>query len=158
MNVYDVTYDPPAPVAEVTVASVVNRRRRRSLPALLDTGSDITAIPYTLLDALQLYPIGQLQLEGVEANTRVVPTYAIQLTIVELSIPRLEVIESGLDFAVVGRDVLNRLYLLLNGPEQTYPKVPGTSRTTAGCLWRTGFAWIESAGDFVRVFFSVNKP
>ncbi|MCZ7572723.1 MAG: retroviral-like aspartic protease family protein [Ardenticatenaceae bacterium] len=117
MSTYDTTYDPPAPVLDVTVTSVVNRRRRRSLRALLDTGSDITAIPHSLMERLQLYPIGRLQLEDVEATTRMVLTYAVQLTIGDLSIPRLEVILTGLDFAVIGRDVLNRLYLLLNGPE-----------------------------------------
>ena len=120
MNVYDTAHDPPALVMDVTVAHVANRRRRRSLPALLDTGSDSTAVPHTLLNALQLYPVGHLQLESVEASTRPVPTYAVQFTIGGLSIPRLEVILTGLDFVVVGRDVLNRLYLLLNGPEQTF--------------------------------------
>jgi len=117
MSAYDTTYDPPAPVTEVTIANVVNRRRRSSLPALLDTGSDITTLPHALVDRLQLYPIGRLRLENVEADTKMVLTYPVQLTIGELSIPRLEVILTGLDFVVVGRDVLNRLYLLLDGPE-----------------------------------------
>lgn len=120
MIAYDTAYDPPAPVAEVIVTNVVNRRRRRSLPALLDTGSDITAIPYDLMDGLQLYPIGRLRLENVEATTKMVLTYPVQLTIGELAIPRLEVILTGLDFVVVGRDVLNRLYLRLNGPELNF--------------------------------------
>ena len=44
----------------------------------------------------------------------------MQLTIADLVIPRLEVVLTGLDFAVVGRDVLNHLYLLINGPELTF--------------------------------------
>ena len=120
MNPYDNRHQPPAPVLSVTVTSVVNRRRRRSLPALLDTGSDITAIPHALVDILQLYPVGQIELEGVDATLQTIPAYAVHLSISELSIPRLEVIETGLDFVVVGRDVLNRLYLLLNGPEQAF--------------------------------------
>jgi len=121
MKSYDSRHQPPAPVwEEITAASVVNRRRRRSLPALLDTGSDITAIPHALVKILQLYPVGQIELEGVDAAVQSIPTYAVRLTIGELSIPRLEVIETGLDFAVVGRDVLNRLYPLLNGPEQRF--------------------------------------
>ncbi len=124
MSVYATTHDPPAPLLDVTVTSVVNRRRRRSLPALLDTGSDITAIPRYLVERLQLYPISRLQLESVEATTSTVFTYAVRLTIGELTIPHLEVILTGLDFVVVGRDVLNRLYLLLNGPEQTFDLQP----------------------------------
>lgn len=120
MSSYNASFDPPAPLLEVTIANTANKRRRRSLSALLDTGSDITAIPDSLAQPLQLYPIGQIQLESVEATTTTVLTYAVHLTIGDLSIPRLEVILTGLDFIVVGRDVLNRFYLLLNGPEQNF--------------------------------------
>jgi hypothetical protein len=120
MNFYDHNHQPPAPVLDVTIANAANRRRRRSLSALIDTGSDITAIPEPLVSVLQLYPIGRLQLESVNATTSVVLTYTVQITIGELSIPRLEVILTGLDFVVVGRDVLNGVYLLLNGPEQSF--------------------------------------
>lgn len=94
------------------------------MPALLDTGSDVTAIPRMLTSVLQLYPISHLQLEDVEAETTTVFTYVIRLTIGDLVIPRLEVVLTGLGFAVVGRDVLNRLYLLLNGPKQTFEVAP----------------------------------
>ncbi len=123
MSAYDTDHDPPAPLVDLTVSSVVNRRR--SLSVLLDTGSDITAVPQTLIDIRQLYPIGRLEMEGVAADTRMMLTYAVHLTIGDLSIPRLEVILTGLDFVVVSRDVLNRLYLLLNGPELDF-----TVRTT----------------------------
>jgi hypothetical protein len=47
-------------------------------------------------------------------------TYAVQLALADVTIPRLEVILTGLDFAVLGRDVLNRFYALLNGPDLTF--------------------------------------
>ena len=109
---------------QITAASVVQPRRRQIMPALLDTGSDVTAIPRMLTSVLQLYPISHLQLEDVEAETTTVFTYVIRLTIGDLVIPRLEVVLTGLGFAVVGRDVLNRLYLLLNGPKQTFEVAP----------------------------------
>jgi predicted aspartyl protease len=120
MIAYNTSHDPPAPVAQVTVANAMRRRRHRSAPALLDTGSDITAIPRSLANTLQLYPIGQIRLEDVQAQTLQVLTYAVQLTIAGLIIPRLEVILTGLDYVVLGRDVLNRFYVLLNGPETAF--------------------------------------
>ena len=112
--------NPPAPLAQVTIANVMQRRRHRNAPALLDTGSDITAIPRSLASEIQIYPIGQIHLEDVQAQTQKVLTYAVQLTIADLMISRLEVILTGLDYVILGRDVLNRLYVLLNGPEAAF--------------------------------------
>ncbi len=120
MRAYNSQYAPPAPMLEVTVGNIVHSRRRTAAPALLDTGSDITAIPQKLADTLQLYPIGRLRLEDLQAETTPVLTYAVQLTVTDLIVPRLEVILTGLDCVVLGRDVLNRCYLLFNGPDLTF--------------------------------------
>lgn len=114
---YDRHFDPPAPVVQVTVRHIVQRHRRTTASALLDTGSDVTAIPAALVQRLQLIPFSRLQLEDVSGETRTVLTYALHLTIGELTLPRLEVIQTGLDQVIVGRDVLNHLYVLLSGPE-----------------------------------------
>ena len=90
------------------------------MPALLDTGSDVTAVPARLTDSLHLQAIGRLRLEDVEARTTHVSTHAVRLTVAGLTIPYLEVILTGLDFVVLGRDVLNDFYLLLSGPELTF--------------------------------------
>jgi hypothetical protein len=42
------------------------------------------------------------------------------MTIGELTVPRLEVIQTGLDQVILGRDVLNQLYVFLNGPELSF--------------------------------------
>lgn len=52
MIAFDHTHNPPAPVIEITGRNPLNRRLRRSLPALLDTGSDVTAIPEAIRVAL----------------------------------------------------------------------------------------------------------
>lgn len=117
---YDHRFDPPAPVVQVTMRHIVQQRRRFTTAALLDTGSDVTAIPASLVQRLQLIPFSRLQLEDVSGETRTVLTYALHLTIGELTLPRLEVIQTGLDQAILGRDVLNHLYVLLNGPELAF--------------------------------------
>lgn len=117
---YDRRYDPPAPIVQVTVRHIVRSQRRATVSALLDTGSDVTAIPSDLADNLQLYPFSRLVLEDVSGETRTVLTYGVRLTIGDLIVPRLEVIMTGLDQMILGRDVLNQLYVLLNGPELSF--------------------------------------
>lgn len=117
---YDTTHDPPAAVVPIRVANPVRKRPRRDVFTLLDTGADITAIPETLEHLLHLYAVSRIQIENVDSTSRVVYTYTVRLEIGALIVPHIEVILTGLDFAIIGRDVLRRLYLLLNGPAQNF--------------------------------------
>ncbi len=120
MIAYSASYDPPAPVFQVTVANPLNRRLRQTLPALLDTGSDITAVPEETLARFKLYPIRQLQFEDLHANTSIVFTYKVRFTVTEIIIPQIEVVPTGLNFVVLGRDILNRFDLHLYGPQLAF--------------------------------------
>ncbi|MCE7989902.1 MAG: hypothetical protein DYG89_52815 [Caldilinea sp. CFX5] len=120
MIAYNINYDPPAPIFTATVANVLNRRLRQTLPALLDTGADVTAIPDILIERLKLYPIRPIEFEDFHAHTNVVFTYKVRLTIAEIVIPQIEVVPTGLDVVVLGRDVLNRFNLHLYGPRLVF--------------------------------------
>lgn len=128
MIAYDASFEPPAPVLQITVINVLQRRRRVATSALVDTGSDITAIPASLFDALDLYPISRLQLEDVSARTQIVSSYAVALDVAGIAFPRMEIILTALDHAVLGRDVLNLLHLDLNGPALTFEISAGLGR------------------------------
>jgi predicted aspartyl protease len=121
VNPYDRDYDPPAAVIEVGLAAAGSRRRRQmTARALLDTGSEITAIPRRYAESLRLYPISRLTIEDLALKRTTVLSYAVQLSVGGQAIPRLEVVLTALDYVVLGRDVLNRFYLALNGPELTF--------------------------------------
>ncbi|MEM7125611.1 MAG: hypothetical protein AAF702_04750 [Chloroflexota bacterium] len=72
---YSFEHDPPAPVIEITIANTLNRRLRQVLPALLDSGADVTAIPQHTIEPLQLYPIGRMLFEDLHAESSYVYTY-----------------------------------------------------------------------------------
>lgn len=116
-QLYNQEVDPPAPFVEVIVANRMIRRKRQTIPALIDTGADFSAIPYSLVEQLALYATGKVYVEDIQLQ--LIPTflYGVRVTVADLTIQNLEVITVDFDHAIVGRDLLNRLYLRLDGPE-----------------------------------------
>lgn len=116
---YDASFDPAAPVLSVTLTGVVHRRPRLSFPALIDTGSDVTAIPQTAVQRLKLYAVGRIPMEDLQAQVTQLDLFVVQVTFAEYPPQEMEVIPTELPLVVLGRDWLQSYYLLLNGPEQT---------------------------------------
>lgn len=68
MTAYDSSYDPPALVLEAVITSVPYSRPRVRVPALIDTGADITAIPMELVERLRLYPLNRIAITGMDVE------------------------------------------------------------------------------------------
>lgn len=117
---YDANHDPPAIVLTLSVAGVVHRRPRVDVPALIDTGTDVTAVPETLLERLKLYPVGRIIIE--DANGVMTPefTYDAFLSLPEESAKKMEVVLTPYPFVILGRDWLRDYYVLLDGPGQQF--------------------------------------
>jgi hypothetical protein len=55
MPPYDATqFEPPAPLARVTLRNPKNGSTSSDIPMLLDTGADVSLIPHAILRALDL--------------------------------------------------------------------------------------------------------
>lgn len=117
---YDPRFEPPAAMLSAILTGVVHQRPRVRLPALIDTGSDLTAIPQTAVKRLRLYAVSQIEVEGIHAEVSTVPIYAVRLTITGRPGREMEVVQTEQPFIILGRDWLERYYLLLNGPERTF--------------------------------------
>ena len=113
---YDTSVLPPAPFLPVWLASLAEDSESISVQAKLDTGADLTAIPITLIDRLHLVPAGEIEVEGFDGRHTTIQAYDINLQVDQLKIVGLLVIGLVEDYALLGRDVLNRLRLLLDGP------------------------------------------
>jgi predicted aspartyl protease len=85
------------------------------VPALVDSGADITVVPEGVPEALGLPQIGELTVRGI-GGTRRVPVYAAE---VEVAGWRrvVEVVAVG-GVALLGRDVLNAWVVTLDGPRR----------------------------------------
>ncbi len=69
---------------------------------------------------MHLYPTGRLQLESVDGRFTPAFTYTVQLKVADVLIPQMEVVLTRLEYVVLGRDVLNRFYVQLDGPELAF--------------------------------------
>jgi len=85
--------------------------------ALVDTGADGTLIPISHLRSIQAYPIAEAFLRSHWGERRRVHLFRVDLRIDEISLPGVTVVEDDQGQEIIlGRDVLNKLRLLLDGP------------------------------------------
>lgn len=119
MTSYSLRFTPPAPVVEVVVQHPVNRRRRAILPALFDTGADVSALPALVIERLQLYEMHRMLVAGIDGKLQRVFTYGVHIHLPQSIQMPVEVIASGHEFVILGRDVLNQLKIQLDGPALT---------------------------------------
>lgn len=120
MITYNPSFDPPAPTLTIKISGVIRRRPWLEIDALLDTGSDMTAIPLEILERLRLSPFSRVQVEGIQGGRQIVYTYAVKIAWINQPGQEMEVIATPMPLAVLGRDWLQRYYLWLNGPEQQF--------------------------------------
>ena len=109
-------FDPPAPVARVTLRGSDRSRAVTDVPMLLDTGADGSMIPHGAAERLALRDFGEsFNLVGFDGSSS------------QASAVRLELVFSGRsfhgkfllidqDWGILGRNVLNRIPILYDGP------------------------------------------
>ncbi len=109
--------DPPAPSVLLNLTHPVTGQRVENLAALADTGADQTVVPESVVAALELPQLDQEVVRGFDGAAQILPTYLVVLQVRDLAPVEVEVIASSrVSNAVVGRDVLNRYRVMLNGP------------------------------------------
>jgi predicted aspartyl protease len=117
MNIpYDSAYDPPAPVLSIRLAAPGEPPQVRPLSVVVDTGSDGTLIPTHYLEQVEAIDLGDAILHGVLGEAREVHLYEVDLHIGARLLPSVIVVgdDQGSE-VLLGRNVLNKLILLLDG-------------------------------------------
>ena len=120
MRSYDQSFEPPAPLLDVLVLHPLSPDRSRRVPAKLDTGAELSAIPHAVADELELMAVRNILAETYDGTRASVATYFITLEAAQARFLRLEVILIPEDYVLLGRDVLNHFYAQLNGPDLTF--------------------------------------
>ena len=126
MPTYDVGSDPPAPVASVTLRHPEREAQVSGVPLLIDTGADVSLLPRAAVERLGI---------GVEAGRRY-ELIGFDGSRSFAQVVVLDVIFSRRAFrgpylltddarGLLGRDVLNHVALLLDGPRQQWSEYSG---------------------------------
>lgn len=118
---YSKDYSPPAPVFSVKIAVPGESPEETTYISLVDTGADGTFIPTSILEKLGL-PIVYMTNVRSHLGDRLhrVPVHMVDFVIFNtIRLPNLEVVADdwGSDI-VIGRNVLNKLQLHLDGPNE----------------------------------------
>ncbi|MCP4423002.1 MAG: hypothetical protein GY803_00775 [Chloroflexi bacterium] len=117
---YNETVTPAMPVAEVRFVSPYSQERAGAVQAIIDSGSDGTMAPLTLLDEIGALSMGTAVMSGIWGQRRRVDIYIVNIEIGPHLLPGIRVagVSEAMD-VILGRNVLNQIKIVLNGPANT---------------------------------------
>jgi hypothetical protein len=117
----DTLFDPPAPLATVTLRDPATGATLLGIPMLLDSGADVTLVPQKSVLRLGMTLQGGegVELRGFDGSTSVASAVRLDMSLLGKTFKgRFLVIDQ--EWGLLGRDVLNHLSLLFDGPGLTW--------------------------------------
>ena len=119
---YDAShFDPPAPVARVVLRNPDTGATVADVPLLLDTGADVTLLPRVSIERLGVPSLTNLRYELMGFDGSRSSASAVMADMVFLNRAfRGRYLVTGEEYGILGRDVLNHVALLLDGPRQRW--------------------------------------
>jgi predicted aspartyl protease len=117
---YGVDYNPPFPLLPVALFHPESGTGTEEIPAFVDTGADGTLAPARYLAAIHAEEMYSTRMRSHWGESRLARIYLVDLEIAGLRLPGVEVVadDQG-ENVLLGRNVLNRLIILLDGPAGT---------------------------------------
>ncbi len=110
-------YKPPFPSVPIIFRNDERGLRTETANALLDTGSDGSLVPISYLQQILAPAVTNTRIRSHWGEWRSVQLFLVELELGDLHLPNIFVVgdEDG-DEIILGRDVLNKLRVLLDGP------------------------------------------
>lgn len=114
-------YDPPAPIAQVTLRNPNNGVEFANHELLMDTGADVTLLPRSAVERLGVQLVSDVSYELIAFDGTRSSAPVADLDMIFLNRRyRGRYLLTDAEQGVLGRDVLNHLRLLLDGPVQEW--------------------------------------
>lgn len=113
---YDPQFAPPFPALPIVLRSIEEGESTDVYTAHIDTGADSTLVPSALIDAIGADEYATARLRSHWGEHREVSLYLVDMEVAGELLPSVEVIADDRSSDILlGRNVLNRLILLLDG-------------------------------------------
>ncbi len=114
-------FAPPAPLARVTLRSLDTRSVVTDVPMLLDTGADVSMVPRAAARDLDLpeATAGTFKLVGFDGSSSESPAVHLEMVFSGRSF-RGQYLLIDQDWGILGRNVLNLLPILFDGPRRLW--------------------------------------
>jgi len=116
---FDTKSKPPAAYVDVQITHP-ETGTSQTMPAKLDTGAARTVIPASVADALNLEIMGKILAQGFDKSPDWYRVYYVALEVAGVHLPMVEAIATARKDVLLGRDVLNRFIITLNGKDLTF--------------------------------------
>ncbi|MBN1145639.1 MAG: retropepsin-like domain-containing protein [Anaerolineales bacterium] len=119
IQAYSTSAFPAIPVLDVSFAFPESADWKGPYPAIVDSGADFTVVPIALLRPLDLPVVRPVTLSSLWQDKRAAYMYEVDLRIGDLVLPAVDVAGDRVGGQILlGRNVLNKLDLRLEGPAQ----------------------------------------
>jgi hypothetical protein len=120
MQAYDASgFDPPAPMALVTVKSERLDAVIEGVPMLLDTGADVSLLPRSFVERLISSDAERYQLEAFDGTKSSAVAVTAELQFLGKSFRGQFLLVDG-SYGILGRNILNSLSILFDGPSRIW--------------------------------------
>jgi len=130
---------PPAPILEISLSQPLERAQTELLPALIDTGADFTMVALHWLLQIDAPEIRSAHVRGLWSERQLVTLYLVDIHLETGVLSGVEVIgidsteehfDDADDEIILGRNVLNKLFLLFEGPNKLFLLFEGPNKLT----------------------------
>lgn len=115
---YDSAWFPSMPIVDLVISNPV-RDVSENLTAIIDTGADGTFLPITLLEQMGFPRIGWINARGISGFSYRVPQYAVDVVVGGVAFESVRVVGDTNGESIIGRNILNKLVMTLDGFAQT---------------------------------------